>query len=61
MAKIIQVIGLDNKHAYGNVHVVLDDGTECTIYIGGSVEVFFDKGKIKAFMKRRSDDGRTKS
>lgn len=53
MARIIEVIGMDNKGASAKVHVVLDDGTEAEVYIGGSVEVYYHKERIKAYVKRR--------
>lgn len=52
MPRIIKIIGLENRQDYGLVHVVLEDGTEATVYIGGEVEVFFHKGQVKAFIKR---------
>ena len=52
MAKIIEIIGCDNKVKYANVHVLLDDGTEAEVWVGGNVEVYFDKGKIKAFVRK---------
>lgn len=51
--KIKEIVGLDNKGSYGLVHVVLEDGTEATVYVGGQVETFFHKGAIKAFVMRR--------
>lgn len=52
MPKIIQVEGMTNKTTHGLVSVILDDGTEAEVYVGGACEVFFHKGKIKAFVKK---------
>jgi hypothetical protein len=54
MAKIKEIIGMDNKGSHALVHVITDDGTECTIWIGGQVELFFDHkyNKVKAFVKK---------
>ena len=52
MPKIIKILGMDNRKDYAIVHVVLEDGTEATTYIGGDCEVFFHKGQIKAYIKR---------
>lgn len=53
MSKIIEIIGCENKVQYAIVHVLIDDGTEAEVYVGGTVEVFLDKNKIKAFVKRK--------
>ena len=43
---------MDNKYAYAKVHVILDDGEDAEIYIGGEVEVFYHHERIKAYVKR---------
>lgn len=52
--KIIEVIGVENKVSYANVHVLLDNGEEAIVWVGGNVDVYFDAthNKIKAFVKR---------
>lgn len=52
MPKIIEVEGMENRGEYAKVHVILEDGTEAEIFVGGDVEVYFHKGQIKAFIKR---------
>lgn len=54
MAKIIEIIGMDNKGEYALVHVLLNSGEEAVVYVGGSVEVFYDPAhdKVKAFVKK---------
>lgn len=53
--RIIEVVGLEKRGEFGLVHVVLEDGTEGAVYVGGDVEVYFHKGQIKVFVKRPSD------
>jgi len=53
LAKIIEVLGWENKGSYAKVHVLLDDGLEAYVWVGGEVEVFMDKSQTKAFVKRR--------
>lgn len=50
--KIKEIIGCDNRGAYALVHVILDDGTEATAIVGGSVETYFHKGQVRVFVKR---------
>lgn len=52
MSRIIKVQHIESKKTYALVHVLLDDGTEATTYVGGDVQVYFDKGTVKAFVKR---------
>lgn len=54
MAKIIEIIGCDNKGKFANIHVLLDDGSEGVVYVGGSVEVHYDPAhdRIKCFVKK---------
>lgn len=57
MPKIIKVEGMVNKGTYGIVHVVLEDGTEATVWVGGDVEgPFYNKEQVKVFVKRKKDD-----
>jgi len=55
MARIKSVVGAVNHGAYATVSVVLEDGTECEVYVGGDVEVFYDAThhRVKAVVKRR--------
>lgn len=55
MSRIIEIIGCSNKVNYALVAVLLDDGTEAEVWVGGSVEVYYDHGRIKAWVKRRLD------
>lgn len=55
MPKIIKIVGMENRKEYGIVHVILDDGEEANVYVGGSVEVYLHKGQIKAFVKKSKD------
>lgn len=50
--KIIKIIGFENKGEFGLVTVCLEDGTEAVCYVGGSVEVYFNKGRISCFVKK---------
>lgn len=50
--KILEVVGLDNRGEYALVHVIMEDGLEAEVYIGGDCETYFHKNKIKAFVKR---------
>ena len=45
---------MDNKGKYAIVHVLLSDGSEAEVYVGGLVDSWFDEdwNKIKAFVKR---------
>lgn len=52
MSKILEVLRMHNKGSYALVDVVMEDGTEAYVWIGGDCEVFFDKGRIKAFVKK---------
>ena len=56
MAKIKQVVGMDNRGDYGIVHVILDDGTEAQVIVGGEVECYFHKGTVRAYVKRNKLD-----
>ncbi len=52
MQKILQILHWENKGEYAKVYVLLDDGTEAEIYVGGDVEVYYYKGRIRAYVKR---------
>lgn len=56
MVKILKVIGMVNKGSYAVVTVLTDEGDEAETYIGGSVEVYYHHGKIKAFVKKTIDN-----
>lgn len=49
---IKEVLGMDNRGSYGLVSVILDDGTEAQVIVGGEVDVYFHKGTVKAHIKR---------
>lgn len=34
------------------VNVLLDDGTEASIVVGGAVEVYYQAGQVRAFVKK---------
>jgi hypothetical protein len=52
MPTIIKILGTENKQEYAIVHVLTSDGDEASVWVGGAVEVYFHKGKIKAFVKK---------
>lgn len=52
MSKVKEVVGMINKGSYGLVEVIMEDGTEASIYCGGDCEVYFDKSVVKAWVKR---------
>jgi hypothetical protein len=54
MVKILEILGADNKGSYCIVHVLLDNGEEAQVWVGGRVEAFYDddNGIYKAFVKR---------
>lgn len=56
MAVINKVLGFENHDTYALVTVQLTDGTEATVYVGGRVEVYFNKGRISAFVMRSKGD-----
>lgn len=56
MPTIKRILHFEDKDSYGVAHVLLDDGTEAQVYIGGDVEVFFHKQTIKAHVKRNKLD-----
>lgn len=53
MVKIAEIQHIENNDSYATVFVLLDDGTEAQVYVGGSCEVYFDHNVIKAFVKRK--------
>ena len=52
-SKIIRWLGADDHGEWAVNHVLLEDGQECEIWVGGDVTVFYHNGKIKAYVKRR--------
>lgn len=52
MARIKEIQHVNNKKTYAEVFVLLEDGTEARVMVGGSVEVYLDHGIIKAFVKK---------
>lgn len=55
MARIKKIIGVENKDSYALVHVLIDDGTEAAVYVGGVVEVYFAHNRVSAFVKKSVD------
>lgn len=55
MAKITKILHMQNKGDYALINVLMDDGLEAVVYVGGACEVFFSHGRINAFVKKRSD------
>lgn len=55
MSRIIEIQHIENKDTYALVHVLLDDGTEATTYVGGEVQVYLKKNRINAFVKKTGD------
>lgn len=56
MARIKSIEHVENHKTHLIVHALLEDGEECSIYVGGEVEVFYHKGTIKAYVKRAPGD-----
>lgn len=54
MSKIIKVVRCENRGETARITVLLDDGTEATVYVGGAVEVFFHNGQVRAFVKKQA-------
>lgn len=52
MSRITKILHMQNKGNYALVNVLMEDGTEAVIFCGGDCEVFFDKGVVKAFVKK---------
>lgn len=58
MAKILSITSGVYYGSYATISVVLDNGEEAEVYVGGEVECFYDNknGVYKAFVKRRVSD-----
>ncbi len=54
--KIINILGCTNHDTFATIHVLLDDGMEGVVWVGGEVEAFYHKEKIKVFVKRNKLD-----
>ena len=52
MSKITKILHFTNKDSYGLVNVMMEDGTEAVVYVGGDCEVYLNKGRISAFVKK---------
>ena len=50
---ITKILSMENKTEYGLVRVLLGDGSEAVVYVGGMVKVWFDEAHhtIKAVVK----------
>lgn len=53
MPRIKEILHTDNKGAYALVNVLLDDGEEAVVWVGGEVEVYLHRGIVKAHVKRK--------
>lgn len=52
MSRIIKIVRAENKGDRAKITALLDDGTECTIWVGGEVEVFYHQGQVRGFVKK---------
>lgn len=52
MTRIIEIIRCENKQTKAKVYVLLDDGLEAVVYVGGSVEVYLVGQEIRAFVRK---------
>lgn len=59
MARITKVLPnrTEYRDTYAIVHVIVDDSDECSVFIGGEVETYFDDrhNRAKAWIKRPVD------
>ncbi len=53
MSTIKQIQHVENKGTYLRVHVLMADGTEAQVFVGGECEVYLDHGVVKAFVKKK--------
>ena len=58
--KILKVQGMTNNGSYALIHVLMEDGLEAEVYVGGDCETYHHHGKNKAFVKRPLQKGLTK-
>lgn len=55
--EIAKIIRCENKDKYAIIIAQLTDGSEVTVYVGGSVSLWFDAAhnKTKAYVKRKKN------
>lgn len=53
MPRVAEIIGVEKSKKHVVVHILTDEGDTATIWVGGEVDVFYHKGIVKAFVKRR--------
>ena len=54
MAKIVEIVRCINKGDHAIVHVIMEDGLECTIWVGGECETYFWNGQARAHVKKKN-------
>ena len=60
MSRVKKIIHFESKDSYAIVHVLMEDGTEAQVYVGGDCQIYYHHGKIKAFVTRgKPDDTKT--
>lgn len=52
MGRIKEIVGCEDKGSYALVHVIMEDGLEAVVYVGGECETYFHKGRATAFVKK---------
>lgn len=52
MPEIKEIQHVENHKSYLIVHALTDEGDEVSIFVGGQIEIYYHKGKIKAYVKR---------
>lgn len=52
MAKIKKILHFENNDSYALVHVLMEDGLEAVVFVGGECETYLNKGRISAFVKK---------
>lgn len=56
MSRIVEILHMQNKGSYALINVLMDDGTEAVVFCGGDCEVYFNKGRVSAFVKKGKSD-----
>jgi len=56
MPRIKKIVRCENKGSFANITVELEDGSECVVFVGGNVSVWFDDkyNRAKAFVLKSS-------
>lgn len=52
MPEIKEIQHVENHKSYLIVHALTDEGDEVSVFVGGQIEIYYHKGKIKAYVKR---------